>query len=202
MWLQVGREGWSLLGKGTIWMGGTKGKVIARAYACNKCSVWSSFQSLKRNICNQNLVALCLAFPLQASKRRHHWGKNRKMCQVVTSFGFCIMWSKGNLNVNCTFCLKAIGMQKYNQGMWNPNKKAPRGSKFDVATLALGSRPRQRLTRVWPKKKPMSHISCSWECRRVWGNEPSHSQMNSHFGSWSPNGPPNFQRAISGVKTH
>jgi hypothetical protein len=34
------------------------------------------------------------------------------------------------------------------------------------------------------------------------GNEPSHSLMNSHFGSWSPNGFSNVQRAIAGVKTH
>jgi hypothetical protein len=37
------------------------------------------------------------------------------------------------------------------------------------------------------------------ECER---NEPSHSQMNSHFGSWSPNGLSNFQKAIARVKTH
>jgi len=30
------------------------------------------------------------------------------------------------------------------------------------------------------------------ECRKVWWNEPSHSQMNSHFGNWSPNGFSNF----------
>jgi hypothetical protein len=24
--------------------------------------------------------------------------------------------------------------------------------------------------------KPKNHISCSWECRRVWGNEHTHSQ--------------------------
>jgi hypothetical protein len=29
-----------------------------------------------------------------------------------------------------------------------------------------------------------------------------HSQMNSHFGSWSPNGLLNFQRAITRAKTH
>jgi hypothetical protein len=34
--------------------------------------------------------------------------------------------------------------------------------------------------------KPGSHISCSQECKRVWGSELSHSQVNSHFGSWSP----------------
>jgi hypothetical protein len=33
-----------------------------------------------------------------------------------------------------------------------------------------------------------SHISCSQECRIMWGNEPSHSQVNSHFENWSPNG--------------
>jgi hypothetical protein len=32
--------------------------------------------------------------------------------------------------------------------------------------------------------------------------EPSHSQVSSHFGSWSLGGLPNFQRAIVGVKTH
>ncbi len=36
----------------------------------------------------------------------------------------------------------------------------------------------------------------------MWGNEPSHSQRNSHFGSWSFRGLLNFQRAIAGVKTH
>jgi hypothetical protein len=30
--------------------------------------------------------------------------------------------------------------------------------------------------------KPRSHISCSWECTRVWGNEPPHSQVNSPLG--------------------
>jgi hypothetical protein len=32
------------------------------------------------------------------------------------------------------------------------------------------------------RRKHGSHISCSRECKRVWGNEPSHS----HFGNWSP----------------
>jgi hypothetical protein len=38
-----------------------------------------------------------------------------------------------------------------------------------------------------------------WEGGRI---EPPHSQVNSHFGSWNPNGFPNFQRAIVGIKTH
>jgi hypothetical protein len=69
-----------------------------------------------------------------------------------------------------------------------------------VATLTLGSRPRQKgLTRLQAKRKPGSHIACSRECMKVWGNEPSHSQGNSHFGRWSPGGGfPNIQRAIAG----
>jgi hypothetical protein len=71
-----------------------------------------------------------------------------------------------------------------------------------VATLALGSRPRQGFAKVWAKNEPGSHISCSWECKRVWGNEPPHSQVSSHLGSWSPKGLSNLQRAIARVKTN
>jgi hypothetical protein len=52
-----------------------------------------------------------------------------------------------------------------------------------------------------PRKNPRNDISCSWECRRVWGNEPSHSQMSSHLGSWSLNGLLNFQKVIVRAKT-
>jgi hypothetical protein len=38
------------------------------------------------------------------------------------------------------------------------------------------------------------------KCRKMWGNEPAHSQMNSHFGSWSFDGFSNFQKAIVGSK--
>jgi hypothetical protein len=54
---------------------------------------------------------------------------------------------------------------------------------------------------VRAKRKPRSHITYSRECRRVWGNEPSHSQGNSHFRRWSLGGFPKLQRAIWGVKT-
>jgi len=49
--------------------------------------------------------------------------------------------------------------------------------------------------------KPKSHTACSRECKKVWGNEPSHSQGTSHFGRWSSDGLPNLQKAIAGVKT-
>ncbi len=71
-----------------------------------------------------------------------------------------------------------------------------------VTTLTLGSRLRQGLAKVWAKSEPRNHISCSQECKKVWGNESPHSQVNSHFVSWSPNGLLNLQRAILGVKTH
>jgi hypothetical protein len=73
----------------------------------------------------------------------------------------------------------------------------------NVATLTLGSWPRGKgLQECGTRGKLGRHILYSWECRRMWENEPSHSQMNSHFESWSPNGFLNFQRAISGDKTH
>ncbi len=71
-----------------------------------------------------------------------------------------------------------------------------------VATLALGLRPRQGFAKVRAKTKPRSYISCSLECKRVWGNEPSHSQVNSHFESWRPNGFLNLQKTIAGVKIY
>jgi hypothetical protein len=74
--------------------------------------------------------------------------------------------------------------------------------KLGVATLTLDLRPRQGLTKVRAKSKPRNHISWSQECKRVWGNEPPHSQMSSHFVNWSPNELPNLQKAIARVKTH
>ncbi len=78
-------------------------------------------------------------------------------------------------------------------------------SKPCVVTLVLGSRPKQGLAKVWAKSEAQeSHFMLPrmWECGRVWRNEPQHSKMSSHFGSWNPDGPPNFQRAIAGVKPH
>jgi hypothetical protein len=57
-----------------------------------------------------------------------------------------------------------------------------------VTTLALGSRPKQGLARVRAKSEAReSHFMFlgGWDYRRVWENEHSHSQVRSHFGSWS-----------------
>ncbi len=58
---------------------------------------------------------------------------------------------------------------------------------YFVATLALGLRPKQKGLKGPGQEK----------CE----NEDSHSQVNSPFGSWSPSGLLNIQRAIAEVKT-
>jgi hypothetical protein len=60
---------------------------------------------------------------------------------------------------------------------------------ISIAILALGSQPRQRLARMWANRSVR-------ECE----DENSHSQMSSHFGSWSPGGLPNFRRTIVEIK--
>jgi hypothetical protein len=64
-------------------------------------------------------------------------------------------------------------------------KSFPRTT-FYVATLALGSRPRQGVARLRAKKETRESHHMLLGVQTVWGNEPSHSQMNSHSGSWSP----------------
>jgi hypothetical protein len=44
-------------------------------------------------------------------------------------------------------------------------------------------------------------LSFGRENVRECADEDSHSQVSSHFGNWSPNGLPNLQKAITGVKT-
>jgi hypothetical protein len=42
----------------------------------------------------------------------------------------------------------------------------------------------------------------SWKCKRMWGNDPTHSQVDSHFGNWSLYEIPYIQKVISRVKIH
>jgi hypothetical protein len=72
---------------------------------------------------------------------------------------------------------------------------------INVATLALGSRPRQRGCKGAGQEKARESHHILLECRKMWGSEPSHSQFNFHFGRWSLGGLPKLQRAISRVKT-
>jgi hypothetical protein len=71
-----------------------------------------------------------------------------------------------------------------------------------VATLALGSRPKQGVVRLRAKRETQESLHMFPGVQRVWRNEPSHSQVNSHVGNWTPNGLPTLQSAIAGVKTH
>jgi hypothetical protein len=69
----------------------------------------------------------------------------------------------------------------------------------NVATLTLGLRPRQGLTKVraknevWESHAPGSVGKCE-------GMNLPYSQVNSHFGNWSPDRFLNLHRAISRVK--
>jgi hypothetical protein len=56
----------------------------------------------------------------------------------------------------------------------------------NVATLTLGSRPRQGVTRLQAKRETWESLHMLLGVQRVWRNEPSHSEVNSHVGSWSP----------------
>jgi hypothetical protein len=54
-----------------------------------------------------------------------------------------------------------------------------------VATLTLGSQPRQGVGRWRAKRKTWESLHMPPGVQRAWGHEPSQSQVNSHVGSWS-----------------
>ncbi len=126
-------------------------------------------------------------------KKLFFWHINKCYC-----FPMCVL---------CTFQGLGLCFLKVNWNSLNvqaptpkPNPQTLVNVPYNVVTLALGSRPRQGLAKMRAKNEFKSHISCSQECERVRGNEPSHSQVNSHFGSWSPNGLPNFKGRLQGSK--
>jgi hypothetical protein len=85
-------------------------------------------------------------------------------------------------NLNFGLATKAKGLQGWR----------PRGSSRVKAKRSQGYE---------PKKNPgvTSHTPGNVKkCEGLWRSEPSHSQGNSHFGRWSPNGLSKLQRAISG----
>jgi hypothetical protein len=61
-----------------------------------------------------------------------------------------------------------------------------------LTTLTLDSWPRQGLTTLRPKREAQKSHHMLPGVQRMWGNEPSHSQMNSHCGSWSPKWTPKY----------
>jgi hypothetical protein len=69
-----------------------------------------------------------------------------------------------------------------------------------VVTLALGSWPRQGVARLRAKRKTWEPHHMLLGVQKVWGNEPSHSQVNSHVGSWSPKwSPKSLERDCMGL---
>jgi hypothetical protein len=74
-------------------------------------------------------------------------------------------------------------------------------SYFHVATLALGSRLRQEVARLQAKKETREHFTCSRECKECEGMNPHTPKWAPMLGVGVPKGLPNFQSAISGVKT-
>jgi hypothetical protein len=57
---------------------------------------------------------------------------------------------------------------------------------INVATLALGSWLSQGVARLQAKREAWKSPHMLPRVQRMWGNEPSHSQMNSHCESWTP----------------
>ncbi len=69
-----------------------------------------------------------------------------------------------------------------------------------VTTITLGSQLKQGVARLRAKRETQESLHMLPGVQRVWGNEPSHSQVN--LGVGVPNGLPNLQSMIIGVKTH
>jgi hypothetical protein len=93
-----------------------------------------------------------------------------------TGWKFSKIFNYANNICSCEF---------FKQNSYYNHKRIGIDKKNCVATLALGSWPRQGFARLWAKREAR-------EWRKVWGNEPSHSQGSFHFGSWSFGGLPNF----------
>jgi hypothetical protein len=56
--------------------------------------------------------------------------------------------------------------------------------------------------KAWKGANHECNLGVTFALPRVWRNEPTHSQVDFHFGNWKPYGVLNFQRGILGVKTH
>jgi hypothetical protein len=70
-----------------------------------------------------------------------------------------------------------------------------------IATLALGSRPRQSVTRLQAKWETWEHSTCSRECKECEGMNPHIPKWTPMLGVGVPKGLPNLQSAIAGVKS-
>jgi hypothetical protein len=70
-------------------------------------------------------------------------------------------------------------LQRYQNRSWTSINQICRNPNFGLTIEARGCK-------VAGQEKDPGVTSHVPGVQRVWGNEPSHSQMNSHVGSWSP----------------
>jgi len=113
------------------------------------------------------------------------FGKCNKICSQYSTYGFISM-SYVELCVMPTF-QKSMYLD-------NPTLIKKKFS-IDVTSLALGSRLKQRFTRLQAKRKLGNERKCE-------GMNPHTPKRASTLGVWSLDGLSNFHRMISGAKTH
>jgi hypothetical protein len=100
-----------------------------------------------------------------------------RVCKVVGQEGSSGVMSHAPMNAK-----ECEGVNPHTP-KWTPNVGV------GVATLDLGSQARQRLARLWAKREARKPHHMLSRVQRVWGNEPSHSQVNSHWelgSQWTP----------------
>jgi hypothetical protein len=108
---QVGREGWSLQRKNTIWIKGIESKIMQQVFCLKFLTI------AKKYFLNWILTSLCLAFPFKQTKEGITNEKIKK-CQATSFFGSRTMRSKKYLNVSCSSCLKG-GMELEGMGYYH-----------------------------------------------------------------------------------
>jgi hypothetical protein len=71
-----------------------------------------------------------------------------------------------------------------------------------VVTLTYAHNQRKGLQGCELRERLGSHLTCSWECKECEGMNPHTPKWTPIVGVGIPNGLPNLQSAIVGVKTH
>jgi hypothetical protein len=67
-----------------------------------------------------------------------------------------------------------------------PNDAPPNSSVYSCRNPSLGLTTKARGCKVVAQEGDQKSLHMLPGMHKMWGNEPSHSQVNSHVGSWSP----------------
>jgi hypothetical protein len=86
------------------------------------------------------------------------------------------------------------------QFVWWKFNNFPTQNEWMCHNLSLGLMTKARACKVANQEGNSGITSNVPRNAKVWGNEPSHSQMNSHFGNWSHNGLRIFKRRLQESK--